>query len=203
MRDSIRIIIATLAIAVATIILDRRVKRYMYAGHVGVALGAHGIRKAIPLWLLIIASQLPDWTDAAFCLANVRPSPPGLLSHSIPAVAVLALLAALSYAILLRDTAGMLLVAVVVLSHAGGDYLTGLKPTWSGGPMIGLMLYRRPIIDFIIEGGVIVFGWLLYRRSLSPERRNGEPVFTLLATLLVIQGGADVFLSLVSGLRKC
>lgn len=175
----------------------------MYVGHVGVALGAHGIRKSIPLWFLIIASQLPDWTDAAFCLAYIRPSPAGILSHSIPAVTLLALLAALSYSILLRDPAGMLLVAVVVLSHAAGDYLTGLKPTWSGGPMIGLMLYHRPIIDFVVESCVIVIGWLLYRQSLSPERRSGEPVFTLLGTLLVIQAGADVVLSFTTGLRKC
>lgn len=175
----------------------------MYVGHVGVALGAHGIRKAIPLWLLIIASQLPDWTDAVFCVANVRPSPVGILSHSIPAVAVLALVAALAYAILLRDPAGMLLVAIVVLSHAAGDYVTGLKPTWVGGPMIGMMLYRRPVIDFIFESLVIISGWLLYRRSLSPGRRSSEPVFTLLAALLAIQAAADVVLSFTTGLRKC
>lgn len=175
----------------------------MYAGHIGVALGAHGIRKAIPLWFLIIASQLPDWTDAAFCLANVRPSTPGILSHSIPAVSVLALLAALAYVMIMRDPAGMLLVAVVVLSHAAGDYLTGLKPTWSGGPMIGLMLYRRPVIDFIFEAVVIAIGWMLYRASLSPERRSSEPVITMLGALLLIQAGADVFLSFARGLRKC
>jgi len=175
----------------------------MYAGHVGVALGAHGIRKAIPLWFLIIASQLPDWTDAAFCLANVRPSTPGILSHSIPAVSVLALLAALAYVITMRDPAGMILVAVVVLSHAAGDYLTGLKPTWSGGPMIGLTLYRRPVIDFIVEATVIAVGWTLYRSSLPPERRSAEPVFTMLGVLLLIQAGADVILSFAQGLRKC
>ena len=69
--------------------------------------------------------------------------------------------------------------------------------------MIGLMLYRRPIIDFIFEAVVILAGWMLYRRSLSPERRSGEPVFTLLGTLLVIQAGADVVLSFTTGLRKC
>lgn len=175
----------------------------MYAGHVGVALGAHGIRRSIPLWFLIIASQLPDWADAGFCLAGVRPSVPGILSHSIPAVAMLALIAAIAYAAAMRDPASMALVAAVVASHAAGDYLTGLKPTWSGGPMIGLMLYRRPVVDFVLEAAVIVFGWLLYRRSLEPERRTSEPVYTLLAALLVIQAGADVFLSFVTGLRKC
>jgi len=175
----------------------------VYAGHVGVALGAHGVRKAVPLWFLIIASQLPDWTDAGFCLANIRPSTPGILSHSIPAVGALAVIAALAYVIAMRDPAGMLLVAIVVLSHAMGDYLTGLKPTWAGGPMIGLMLYRRPLIDFIFEAVVIIAGWILYRKSLSPERRSAEPVFTMLGALLVIQAGADVILSITHGLRKC
>ena len=175
----------------------------MYAGHVGVALGAHGIRKAIPLRFLIIASQLPDWTDAAFCIANVRPSTPGFLSHSIPAVSVLALLAALAYVTIMRDPAGMLVVAIVVLSHWMGDYLTGLKPTWPGGPMVGLMLYRRPLIDFILEAAAITVGWVLYRASVTPERRSSEPIFTMLGALLVIQAGADVFLSFAKGLRKC
>ena len=175
----------------------------MYAGHAGIALGAHGIRKAIPLWFLVIASQLPDWTDAAWCIADVRPLPTGILSHSIPAVSGLAIIAALFYVVWLRDPAGMLLVFLVVLSHGAGDYLTGIKPTWSGGPMIGLMLYHRPMIDFLIESTVILIGWMLYRRSLAPDRRNTEPAFTMLAALLVIQAGADLFLSFAKGLRKC
>jgi len=175
----------------------------VYAGHVGVALGAHGIRKAIPLWFLIIASQLPDWADAGWCLADVRTSPIGILSHSIPAVSVLAIIAAIFYVVWLRDPAGMLLVFLFVLSHAAGDYVTGIKPTWGGGPTIGLMLYRKPVIDFVIESAVIVAGWSLYRRSLPVDRRSTGPVFTMLGTLLVIQAGADVFLTFAKGLRKC
>ena len=169
----------------------------------GFALGAHGIRRSIPLWLLVLASQLPDWADAGFCIAGVRPSTPGILSHSIPAVAALALDAAVVYAIVLRDPAGMLLVAAVVVSHAAGDYFTGTKPTWAGGPMIGLQLYKRPVIDFILEAAVILGGWLVYRRSLPESRRSSEPVFTLLGALIVIQIGADIFLSFAKGLRKC
>ena len=175
----------------------------MYVGHVGIALGAHGLRRAAPLWFLILASQLPDWTDAAFCLAGIRPSVQGILSHSLPAVAILALVAAAAYAAMMRDPAGMLLVAAVVVSHAAGDYLTGIKPTWNGGPMIGLMLYRKPLIDFVLEAAVILGGWFLYRRSLEPERRAAEPVYTLLAALILIQAGADIVLSFAQGLRKC
>jgi hypothetical protein len=175
----------------------------MYVGHIGIALGAHGVRRIAPLWFLVIASQLPDWTDAAFCLAGVRPSVQGILSHSLPAAGILAIIAAIAYAALRRDPRGMLLVAAVVLSHVAGDYLTGIKPTWNGGPMIGLMLYRRPVLDFIIESAVILGGWFLYRRSLDPERRAAEPVYTLLATLVIVQAGADVVLSLTEPFRKC
>lgn len=175
----------------------------MYAGHMGFALGAHGIRREAPLWFLVIASQLPDWTDAGFCIAGLRPSIPGLLSHSIPSIAALALFAGLIYAAVYRDTAGILVVAAVVVSHALGDYVTGIKPTWVGGPMIGLQLYKKPVVDFIVEAAVILGGWLIYRRSLPPDRRSSEPAFTLLGALLVIQVGADIFLSFAKGLRKC
>ena len=175
----------------------------MYAGHVGVALGAHGIRRAIPLWFLIIASQLPDWADAGFCLAGIRPLPLGILSHSIPAVASLALVAALVYAFRWRDPAGVLLVIAVVVSHAAGDYLTGIKPTWPGGPVIGLHLYRRPMLDLVFESAVIVGGWATYRRSLPAERQSSRPMFTLLGALLAIQIAADIYLSFAKGIRKC
>jgi hypothetical protein len=175
----------------------------MYAGHVGVALGAHGIRKSIPLWLLILASQMPDWADAGLCLADIRTSVPGMYSHSLPAIATLALIGALIYCVMLRDPAGMALVALVVVSHAGGDYLTGLKPSWEGGPMIGLELYKRPLMDFFLEAFVLLGGWLLYRRTLPAEKRSAEPAYTLLFVLVAIQVGADIFLTMAKGLKKC
>jgi hypothetical protein len=175
----------------------------VYTGHVGVALGAHGIRKSIPLWLLILASQLPDWADAGLCLASVRTPVPGAYSHSLPAIGILAVAAAIGYCMILRDPAGMLIVALVVASHAAGDYLTGMKPVMPGGPLIGLQLYARPWIDFVLESTAVVLGWLIYRNSISREKRNSEPVFTLLFVLLVIQFGADIILTMTKGLKKC
>jgi hypothetical protein len=175
----------------------------MYAGHVGVALGAHGIRRAIPLWFLVITSQLPDWADAAFCLAGIRPLPLGILSHSIPAVGSLALIAALVYVIAWRDPAGVLIVVAVVVSHAVGDYFTGIKPTWPGGPMIGLELYKQPFVDLAMESAIIIGGWAVYRKSLPVERQSSRPMFTVLGALLAIQIAADIVLTFAKGLRKC
>lgn len=175
----------------------------MYAGHVGIAIGAKGLRKSIPLWFLIVASQLPDWADASVCLANIRTPIPGMYSHSLPAIGILALAAAAAYCVIERDVSGIILVIAVVVSHAAGDYLTGLKPTWSGGPVIGLELYRRPVIDFLVESVVILGGWLLYRRSLPLDRRSSRQAFEMVAVLIVIQAGADVFMAFAKGLRKC
>jgi hypothetical protein len=175
----------------------------MYGGHVGIALAGKGYRATVPLWVLLIATQLPDWTDAVVCAAGIESPPTGMLSHSLAAIAALATVLGLSYFVVARDLAGAALVAAIVVSHAVADYATGLKPTWPGGPYIGLQLYQHPAIDFLLEAVVIVIGWVIYRRSLPPERRNSNPVNLLLFCLLLLQLAASVSFSLFPGVKKC
>ncbi|MEP6509638.1 MAG: hypothetical protein ABJC63_15535 [Gemmatimonadales bacterium] len=175
----------------------------MYGGHVGVALGAKGMRSALPLWVLIVASQLPDWADATQCLAGVTSATPGMFSHSLPAIGVLTLAGVLAYLASTRDATGAAFVAAVVISHALGDYVTGLKPTWNGGPMIGLRLYRHPEIDFVVEAIVIVAGWLIYRASFPPAKRSSRDMVSIVGVLLAIQLLADIVFSMTPGLGKC
>ena len=144
----------------------------MYAGHLGFAIGAASFRRTIPLWLLLFAAQLPDWLDAGMCVVNANRGPNGLYTHGIPTVAACAVVLALLYALRARDTVGGLIVAVTVVSHYALDYLTGIKPTWPGGPVIGLRLYERPLIDFTLEAATILLGWWLYRRTLPRDHRN-------------------------------
>jgi hypothetical protein len=175
----------------------------VYAGHVGIALGAKGFRKSLPLWALIIASQLPDWTDATLCMAGIRSSTPGMFSHSIPAVAVLTLLGSLVYLVSSRDMIGSWFIGALVISHILGDYLTGIKPTWSGGPMIGLRLYQQPVVDFALEATVILIGWLIYRASFPAEKKSSPNVYTMLGVLVGLQFLADVIFSVSPGIKKC
>ena len=175
----------------------------MYAGHVGIALGAKGIRRTVPLWLLILASQLPDWTDAALCFAGVRTTVPGMYSHSLLAIAILAVVAACIAALTSQDKRSIALVAALVVSHALADYITGDKASWPGGPLIGLRLYHHPLLDFLLEAGVILAGWFLWRRSLDPERRSSKPAFTLLGVLLLLQFAADIYFMIIYHVRKC
>src|SRR4030081_3748783 len=62
-------------------------------------------------------------------------------------------------------------ISAGVLSPIFLDGITGYKPTWPGGPMIGLKLYDHPVADFVAEAVVIAIGALLYARTLPPRKR--------------------------------
>lgn len=175
----------------------------MLTGHVAVAMGAHGLRRSLPLWLLIPAAQLPDWADASLCIAGIRSETPGMYSHSIAATLLLALVAAAAAMLFARDARGAALIAMVVALHTLGDYATGLKPTWPGGPMVGLNLYARPGFDFALEAGVLLLGWTAYQRSLPVERRYSRRLVLMLVALLAIQAASDIVLALSPGMKKC
>lgn len=175
----------------------------MYGGHIGIALASKGYRSTVPLWLLIIATQLPDWADALVCSVGGGSPPSEMFSHSIPAIAVLATALSLLYYAFARDSSASILAGAIVVSHMVADYVTGLKPTWPGAPYIGLELYRQPALDFVIEAAVIIIGWIIYRRSLPEDRRNSSPVKVMLFSLLLLQLAASISFSLFPGIKKC
>lgn len=175
----------------------------MYAGHIGIALGAKGLRESIPLWVLVLAAQSPDWTDASLCLVGIRPSIPGMYSHSLPAVAGLMVVTCLLYLATYRDRIGAAIVSLTVMSHMLGDYVTGHKPTWPGGPIVGLGIYGAPAVDFAVEALVIGAGWMMYRSSVTHSRRVTTPVNLLPAALIAFQLAAAIAFTISPGLRKC
>ena len=176
----------------------------MYAGHIGAGLGAYSFRKTIPLWLLLVAAQFPDWLDAGLCIANVDRGPYGLYTHGFIPVGAAAVLFGLVAFAITRDLTAALIVSLAVVSHWILDYPTGMKPTWPGGPVVGLGLYSRPVVDVIMESAVILTGWLLYRRTLERDMRNHGWTYAMLLTLCALQvlAGAAFALSL-GGHTKC
>lgn len=175
----------------------------MLTGHIAVAMGAHGLRRSMPLWALIIAAQLPDWTDAVLCTAGIRSQATGMYSHSVAATVLLALAAGTMTMLAARDARSAALIAIVVGMHTAGDYVTGLKPTWPGGPTIGLDLYGRPALDFAFEAVVLLLGWIGWQLSFPDERRYSRRLVLVLIALLAIQAASDIVLSLSPGMKKC
>jgi LexA-binding, inner membrane-associated putative hydrolase len=174
----------------------------MYVGHVGAALGAKRFGRRIGLGVLVIATYAPDWVDAALCLAG-KPNPVEMLSHSIPSVAFLALIAFAGYGAITRDWKGGAVLGGVVISHIVLDFITGHKPTWPGGPIIGLGLYAHPIGDFVAEAIVISGGALLYTRTLTPDKRRWVDASAMLGALLLIQLAIDIAHLMLKTIPKC
>lgn len=174
----------------------------MYIGHVGAALAAKRLRTSIGLLTLLVATYSPDWVDSALCLAGVS-NPQGMLSHSVPAVVVFSMAGLALYILNTRDWTGGLLVAGVILSHMFLDWVTGYKPTWPGGPMIGLRLYSHPVLDFMVEGVLIAVGVALYRRTLPSRQHAWRDVSVMLGALLLLQLGVDLAHMLFKTLPKC
>ena len=110
----------------------------MYIGHLGLALAAKRLRRDAPMWVLVFATQGCDWIQAVACTRN--PDTSAMWSHSLPAAAALAALVALLAFAVTRNGASAALAAGVAVSHVLVDYITGRKPTWPGGPIIGLDL---------------------------------------------------------------
>jgi hypothetical protein len=174
----------------------------MYIGHVGAALGAKRARRSIGLFVLLVATYAPDWIDTGLCVAGAY-NPEGMLSHSIPAIALIAAIGFALYTTVTRDWKAALVVAAVVLSHMFLDWITGYKPTWPGGPMIGLRFYDHPIADFVAEGVVIAIGALLYAQTLPPRKRPWIDVSAMLGALLLLQLGVDIARMVMKTLPKC
>lgn len=174
----------------------------MYIGHVGVALAAKRLRPSIGLLVLLVATYAPDWIDAGLCAGGIY-NPDGLLSHSIPVIGALSLLGFTFYGARTRDWTAAALVAAVIISHMLLDWITGYKPTWPGGPMIGLELYRRPIVDFFLEGALIAVGAVLYGRTLPPRRRPWLDVAIMAGALLALQLAIDIAHLMLKSLPKC
>jgi membrane-bound metal-dependent hydrolase YbcI (DUF457 family) len=174
----------------------------MYIGHVGAALVAKRVRTSIGLFALLVATYAPDWVDTALCLTGDY-DPDRMISHTIPAVVLLALVGFALYGLKTRDWTGALVLAGVILSHMLLDWITGYKPLWAGGPMIGLSLYDRPLVDFFAEGVVIVTGAVLYGQTLPPRRRPWIDVSVMVAALLALQLGIDIAHMMMKSLPKC
>ena len=136
----------------------------MITGHRGVAAVARSRWPALSLLWLVPVAIAPDILDFAYVAMGIC-SPYGLYSHTVPAAVLTgAVLGGIAFLATGSRTAG-LVTAAVVLAHLPLDLVTGHKIFWPGGPLLGLYLYQRPFLDFLVEVPIALVGWGLLRRS--------------------------------------
>jgi len=163
----------------------------MYTGHVAIALAARGVRRDLPLWVAVVASQAPDWVEV-ICVGLGAGATAQLWSHAFPFVLLAAVVAATVVRLWTRSTGAALVTFAVYVSHPLADLVTGHKPLWLGGPPIGLWFIERPAADFVVQSALCILGWVIYRRSLPPHVRGRLIAVAPLVTLLALQGVSDL-----------
>jgi hypothetical protein len=146
----------------------------VFIGHTAIALAAKRARPSVPLAVLAAATYGPDVIEITLLLlwrwARLQAA---FGSHSIPSVSLGAAVVAAAYWMWRRDAPGAAMLAAVYASHWAADLFTGTaKPTWGGGPMLGLSLYDHPILDFAVESGLLIAAWLFFWPARDRRRRS-------------------------------
>ena len=164
----------------------------MIVGHVGVAAATRSVWRRASLPWLLVACVAPDVVDVTLAVVGVC-NPYGLYSHTVPAAALLAAVIGGAALLVTGSRATALASALMVMLHLPPDLITGHKIFWPGGPMIGLYVYQRPLLDFVIEVPILVAGWWLLRRSRS------APAWATSAVVLLVLIAGQAALDLAAG----
>ncbi|MFO1256209.1 MAG: hypothetical protein U1E37_11175 [Sphingomonadaceae bacterium] len=173
----------------------------MFVGHWAPALAASAAsRKAPPLAVLFIGAQLIDWAFFAFVLLGVEHMrfSPGIsamnpmdlydmpYTHSLLGAAAFAGAVWLARSLVLKDRAGALIGAAVVLSHWLLDLLVHVPDLTLAGspPKLGLGLWNHPAIEMPLELGITLGALWWYVRVRRPAILRA---IVLAAVLLLLQ----------------
>jgi hypothetical protein len=158
---------------------------------------AKSARPRIPMALLVPVAFAPDWIEWFFDPTGHRNRE---ISHSLVSIGIGATIVAFGYLLATGDRVSAGVVWLTYASHWPADFITGLKPTWPGGPMVGLFLYGHPIADTIVESLIVMACWLVYRASLPLASRNRAVGFLVPIGLIAMQ--IAFFATTVPALRK-
>ena len=162
----------------------------MVAGHFGIAQFGKGTRREIPIALLVVAAYLPDLVRIPLSVTVDRYE---IWSHSVLTVIAMGLVLAAIWLLRGGSWVAAVVLAAVCALHWPADVFTGCKPTTFSGPWLGLVSYRRPINDLLVEGALLVGGWLFARRRGFPigKRWLALAAVAQLAFLLSTYWGAQ------------
>lgn len=179
----------------------------MYVGHAAIALLAKSKRPRIPMCVLVPAAFGPDWVAWVF---EVLKRPNEVASHSFVSVGFGAAAMGVLYFLATQARTDALVVTLTWVSHWPADFITGLKPTWPNGPLVGLRLYNHPIADVLLESLIVIACWWVYVRSLHLDERRRRWSVIVPVGLIGMQIGfaliqlpaiKDPLRALIAGLR--
>lgn len=185
----------------------------MFAGHFGLAAAVKSKTNRVPLWSLMLGTQLLDVIFVPFFLTGIETLEPvadGYGGSIIHADYTHSLVGALFIALIVGHFAkykwgmkGGLLMSAMIFSHWVLDLLVHradlpiLPGNYGNLPLLGFGLWQYPTISMIIELIIIASGWLLYTRSILQEASGQNKKWaiassTVLGILLALSLLTDV-----------
>lgn len=165
----------------------------MFVGHAAAALAAKGVRPAVPLAALLLASFGVDLLEALLWTVGQRESVPQP-AESVPVTLALSAGIAAAVGAWTRSGPAALATGLVALSHLPLDLVSGRVALWPGAPSVGLLLFERPLVDGALEIALAAAGWAVWRQSLPPDSRRRPLAVAVLLGLALAQVGFLVVL---------
>jgi len=169
----------------------------MFVGHYGVSFAAKSIDRRIPLWALFIAVQLLDVLWAPLVILGIEKVriAPGITAsnpldlsympytHSLVAAILWSAVALGGYRLWRGAEGGgraALLVALAVFSHWILDFVVHRPdlPLYDDTAKVGLGLWNRPALAFLLEAGLLLGSMVLYLRA-QPRGSGSLIIFGL------------------------
>lgn len=186
----------------------------MFAGHFGLAAAVKAKTPEVPLWALMVGTQLLDLVFLPLLLSGkesmdvtVHGSGYGELiihadySHSLVAALILAILAGLAGRWLWGTRAGLVLGGVVfshwildVVVHRADMVL--LPGNWGNLPLLGLGVWRFTWLAILLELLLILAGIIMHFRSALNSPATGRRKRTALLSSVVL--GIALMVTLVT-----
>jgi len=175
----------------------------MFIGHFALGLASKKIDNKISIGTTMMAAQFIDLLWPIFLIfgietvkidpGNTAFTPLDFIhypySHSLIAVFIWAILFGGVYFLFTRNKKGGILLGLLVISHWVLDFLThrpDLPLSFSETKMAGLGLWNNKTLTIIIEGGIFVFGSLIYLGSTKPVNKKGSILFWIFLFLLSV-----------------
>jgi hypothetical protein len=189
----------------------------MFAGHFGLAAAVKSRTPDVPLWALMLSTQLLDVAFVPMLLSGKETIETASgenagyghsiihadYTHSLVGALFIALLAGIIAQLLWRKRSG-LIIGGVVFSHWLLDLLVHradlpLLPGHADGlPLLGFGLWRLPAVSIGLEALLVAAGALLYGRELTAavpaeKKRMALAAGVWMAVLLVLSLVTDAF----------
>jgi hypothetical protein len=137
-------------------------------GHFAIAFAAKPAAPKLPLWLLLVATEILDLFAFGFMAIGIEhgaPNPDLAWSHGLFMAVVWSAVAGVITFLFSRDRKISVILGLIVFSHWVLDFIShslDLPLLFNGSPLVGLGLESSLIVGIIMEFSMLVVGVAIY-----------------------------------------